>query len=194
MKNVLFASVILGLIASTTFVNAQDQGADAAAAQAAFLESLKLVPEHAYLKKHLGKWTTEMKTYFEDPSNPTVAAGSATFTELFGGRYVRQEYKGAFAGLPFEGIGVTGFDKTKKKYVSTWVDNFETGILTMEGTYDEKTSTLTEVGTSHTPEGEMKMKNVTKDIDKDTMVFSMYMVQPDGKENLGLQITYRRVK
>ncbi len=194
MNKLIFSSAIVALCFSTASIRAQDQAQDAAAAQAEFLDALKLAPEHAHLKSHVGKWTTEMKTYFEGPDSAAVSKGSATFTLLYDGRYLQQVFKGEFAGVPFQGRGLTGFDKTKKKFVSTWIDNFETGILTMEGTYDEKTKTMTEVGISHSAEGETKMKNVTKQIDKDTVLFSMYMTPPGGTEALGMEITYRRVK
>lgn len=194
MKIMLAGGLILALAVSISTVTAQDQAPDAAAAQAAFLESLKLAPEHAHLKKYLGKWTAEMKSFYEDPAKPTVSKGTATFIALLGGRYIQQTYQGEFAGIPFEGIGITGFDKTKKKFVGSWIDNFETGIMTTEGTYDEKTKTMTEHGVSRTPQGEVKMRNVTKHIDADTMKFSMYMATPGGTENLGMEITYHRVK
>ena len=136
----------------------------------------------------------EIKTYFEDPSNPTTSQGSATYKTLMNGRYLQQTLKGEFFGLPFEGRGLTGFDKAKKKYVSTWIDNFETGISAMEGTYDEKTKTMTEIAVDLMPDTELRMKNVIKEIDKDTLVFSMYMVNLDKTETLGMQITYRRAK
>ena len=136
----------------------------------------------------------EIKTYFEDPSNPTTSKGSATFKTLMKGRYLQQTMKGEFFGLPFAGRGLTGFDKAKKKYVSTWIDNFETGISVMEGTYNEKTKTMTEIAVDLMPDTEIRMKNVVKEIDKDTLVFSMYMVSLDKTETLGMQITYRRAK
>jgi hypothetical protein len=65
-----------------------------------------------------------------------------------------------------------------------------TGISTTEGSYDKKTKTMTEFGIAASPQGEMKIKEV----DKDTLVFSMYMIMPDDSETLGMVITYRRAK
>lgn len=192
MRTMFHVCLILAVAMSASTITAQDQAQEAA--PPGFEEALKLAPEHALLKKHIGKWTTETKSYFADPNKPEVSKGSATFTALFGGRYIQQTFKGEFFGMPFEGVGVTGFDKNKKKYVGTWIDSFETGIMTTEGTYDEKTNTVVEVGISQSAEGEAKMKTVTKFVDDDTMVFTMHMVQPDGKEVLGMEITYRRVK
>jgi len=102
--------------------------------------------------------------------------------------------KGEFFGMPFEGRGLTGFDKAKKKFVSTWIDSFETGISVMEGSCDEKTKTMTEIAVDVMPNSEMRMKNVVKEIDENTLVSSMYLVKPDETETLGMQITYRRAK
>ena len=190
MKNLLLCCLILALAISASVVTAQDQAQDATA----FLEALKLAPEHAYLKKHVGKWTLEIKTYFEDPSKPTTSKGSATFKTLMNGRYLQQSLKGEFFGMPFEGRGLTGFDKAKKKFVSTWIDSFETGISVMEGSCDEKTKTMTEIAVDVMPNSEMRMKNVVKEIDENTLVSSMYLVKPDETETLGMQITYRRAK
>lgn len=192
MKRILHSCLIMTLAVSTLAVSATAE--DTQDAAGALAESRKLAPEHAYLKKHLGKWTAEMKSFYTNPDKPTVSKGTAAFTAVYGGRYLQQIFKGEYAGTPFEGRGVTGFDKAKKKFVSTWIDSIETGIASMEGTYDEKTKTMTEFGVTQSPQGEMKVKNVTKDVDDDTMVFSMYMVLPDGTEMLGMEITYHRVK
>ena len=50
---------------------------------------------------------------------------------ILGGRYLEQRYEGTMMGQPFSGIGVTGFDNYKKKFVSTWVDSMGTAIMTM---------------------------------------------------------------
>jgi hypothetical protein len=49
-------------------------------------------------------------------------------------------------GQPFHGIGFTGYDNLKKKYVMSWMDNAATGIMYSEGTYDPATKTFTYVG------------------------------------------------
>ena len=48
--------------------------------------------------------------------------------------------------MPFEGHGVYGYDVKKAKYVATWVDSMSKHIDMMEGTYDEKSKTLTFTG------------------------------------------------
>ncbi len=194
MKTLLTSCLMLVLTISASAVSAQDEAQDPAAAQAAFAESIKLAPEHAQLKKHVGKWTTETKSHFEDPSKATISKGTATFKLVMGGRYLQQTIKGEMFGMQFRGRGLTGYDKAKKKYVGTWIDNMSTGISTTEGTYDEKTKTMTEFGIAVSPQGEVKIKNVTKEVDKNTLVFSMYMILPDGSETLGMVITYRRAK
>ncbi len=194
MHRLVSTTLMIALLLAATNVNAQDASEDAAAAQAAFIESLKLAPEHAVFKRQVGTWNVEMKTFFEDPENPQTNKGTATFKLLFGGRYLQQEYQGEFSGLPFEGRGLSGYDKTKKKFVGTWVDNFETGILMLEGTYDEKTKTLTEHGVSHMPTGKAAMRNVTKEIDEDTFVFTMFMKPEGAPEARVMEITYRRAK
>jgi hypothetical protein len=190
MKTLLTSCLILAVVTSASLVSAQDEVQDAAAAQAAFAESMKLAPEHAQFKKHVGKWTTETKSYYEDPSKATVSKGTATFRLVMGGRYLQQVVKGEMFGMQFVGRGLSGYDKLKKKYVGTWIDNMSTGISTTEGSYDKKTKTMTEFGIAASPQGEMKIKEV----DKDTLVFSMYMIMPDDSETLGMVITYRRAK
>ncbi len=35
-------------------------------------------------------------------------------------------------GMPFEGMGIDGYDNLAKQYVSTWVDNMGTGIMNID--------------------------------------------------------------
>ena len=53
-----------------------------------------------------------------------------------GGRFLEERVQSSFMGQPFSGIGYTGYDNVKKKYVSTWMDNMGTMIMVMEGTPD----------------------------------------------------------
>ena len=110
-----------------------------------------------------------------------------------GGRYLEYVLKSDFMGMPFEGKGTMAFDKTEKKFKSTWRDNMSTGITYMEGTYDKNNSTLTTIGTSMDPMTmqEIQTKEATKFVSKDKYVMEMYMTM-DGKEIKTMEVTYTR--
>jgi hypothetical protein len=155
-------------------------------------EFAKLAPEHELFKQMAGSWTTEATSFYGDPAKPTVTKGTAEFKLLMGGRYLVQNFKGVFDGEPFEGLGITAFDKVNKKYVGVWVDNMGTGLMHTEGSFDPATKTMTENGSADSPLGKLQMKMVTKHIDDDTFMFTMFMKSPDGKETKNMEITYQR--
>ena len=169
-----------------------------AADQAAFMEAWIKAGEpgkvHARLAESVGKWKVENKS-FEKPGEPEVTYGSAEIRTIFGGRYLEEKFKGEYQGQPFEGIGYTGYDNLGEKYVFTWMDSMSTGIAVMEGTYDPKTQTTVAIGEMSAPGGtKMKMRSVTRDVNKDLRIMEMYMPGPDGKEIKSFEMTYKRVK
>jgi Protein of unknown function (DUF1579) len=69
-------------------------------------------------------------------------------------------------------------------------------IDTMEGTYDEKTKTLTQNSDGESPDGKpMKMRLETRFNDDGTRTFSLY-AQEDGKKEFskGMEIKYTKRK
>jgi hypothetical protein len=57
-----------------------------------------------------------------------------TVTSIMDGRYIKAELAGEMPGMgPFNGLGITGFDNVSQKFVSTWVDNCNTGIVNGTG-------------------------------------------------------------
>jgi hypothetical protein len=150
-------------------------------------------PEHEHLKKDVGKWDAVVEM-FEEPGKPAqTSKGVETSTLMAGGLWLVTEFKGEVAGAPFEGHGITGYDANKKKYVGTWADSMSTGLSTIESTYDSGSKTLT--GWIEGPDASgkmMKMKTVTEWKDDNTRVVSFHMQGPDGKEMLGMRITYKR--
>jgi hypothetical protein len=113
---------------------------------------------------------------------------------VLGGFWLQDEFKGEFAGMPFEGKGTTGYDPMKKKYVSTWIDSMSPSLLVMEGEFDKDGKTFTATGEGPGPEGKpTKMKNVYEWPDANTMTFVMYNIV-DGKEQQAFKINYKRRK
>jgi hypothetical protein len=135
----------------------------------------------------------EVKSWHPDPQAPITSQGTARFSLMMGGRYLRQDFRGEFEGNKFQGMGLTGYDNAQKKYVGIWIDNHGTGIMHSEGTYDVKTNTLTEIAVSNSPLGEMKMKMVSKYLDQDKFLLTMYSVTPAGEQKQ-MEISYTRAE
>jgi len=53
---------------------------------------------------------------------------------ILGGRFLMQNCRGTMFGQPYEGLGITGYDRFKKKFVGLWLDSLSTAILAMSGT------------------------------------------------------------
>jgi hypothetical protein len=143
-------------------------------------------PEHEMLKKFEGQWNATVT----GPGGESKA--TASYKVGLGGFWLQLHFKGDFAGTPFEGRGITGYDPLKKKYVSSWADSMEPHLTLMEGAFDKEGKTFTETGEATGMDGKAtKMKSVYEFKDKDTIVFTMYRVE-GGKDEQMFQITYKR--
>ena len=177
-------------------------GADAqmAEAMAKWQETNAKGPEHERFKEMVGNWTTESKWWTAPGTEPTVSKGTAEFKLILDGRYVEQKYhcEGIMPGQgPFEGIGIEGFDRMKKKYVSIWMDNMSTGIFMAEGTADDAGKVFTYTGKADDPMTGQKdkvYKSICRIVDPDKVVYEMYDTTPGGKEFMSMEITYTRKK
>lgn len=149
-------------------------------------------PEHAVLKGLEGTWDAKMKM----PGAPEAIPAVMTYKSELGGLWLTSDFKSDVPGFQFQGKGFDGYDQGKKKFVGVWIDSMITGLMTLEGTYDEKTKTLTMTGVGPGEGGkeQQKFKNVTKFTDSDHHTFEMYMVGDDGKETLAFTIEYTRKK
>ncbi len=132
--------------------------------------------EHKALSAMAGEWAVTTK-YRMGPDAPwQEGKATSTYTSMLGGRWVLQEYKGGFAGMPFEGIQILGYDKLHKRYVSSWRDSFSTWAVHSRGSASEDGKTITLNGTMVdllTPKGR-PMKTVIKIVSDKEQHFEMY--------------------
>jgi hypothetical protein len=159
-------------------------------------------PEHAIYKDLAGTWDAKVESFMAPGAPPSVSNGTETSRVGCGGLCLITDFKSSFVmgppstpPTPFDGHGTETYDAAKKKYVGSWVDSMSTGLTTTESTYDVGTRTMT--GWMEGPDlsGKVsKMKSTVVSKDANTRVFSMYNVGPDGKESLGMRITYTRRK
>lgn len=163
--------------------------------EGAMMKASAVGQSHAQLKPLAGHWKQEVKWWADPAAPPMVSQGTSETTLIMGGRYLREEAKGEMMNNPFEGLGITGYDNQKKKYVSSWIDNMGTGIMLSEGTCDSSGKVFTFIGSYIDP---VTGKNetarmVTRVVDDNKHTFEMHAKSPDGKEFKMMEITYTRM-
>ena len=153
-------------------------------------------PEHKRLEEFVGEWAVSAVMWMEPGAKPVETVGEAVKRLILGGRYIYSEYTSTFMGEPFNGMGITGYDRYKKKYVSVWVDNVSTGIYASEGNYGPEANPAEDFGflDDYMTGDRLKLRHVTTFIDKDTHRFEMYMAVGDGKEFKHMEMVYTRKK
>lgn len=153
-------------------------------------------PAHEVLNQKIGKWSMVVKAFEPGAAEPTESTATTEAKWILGGRYVEDHTEGSFMGMPFRGMGLTGYDNLKKKYVGMWIDNMGTGLLLAEGDYDAATKTFTYA--SQGPDvmaGEyVPMRSVEKIISADHWIMQMFRPGPDGEEYMSMEMHYTRQK
>jgi Protein of unknown function (DUF1579) len=153
-------------------------------------------PEHELLKMEAGTWDAVVEIMPAPGEPPMKSTGVETGVLGCGGLCLASEFKGEMMpGQTFHGHGTTAYDPAKKKYVGSWTDSMSKGLSIGESTHDPASKTFT--GWMEGPDmtGKVaKMKSVVEYKDTGTRVFTMYGpgFGPDGKEAVGMRITYKR--
>jgi hypothetical protein len=152
------------------------------------------VKEHEYLKKYVGAWDVEVKSWTQPGAAPTVEKAKMKGEVIFGGRYVKCGFDGTMMGQPFNGLQVIGYDLYQKKYVTFWIDSMSTHFSLTSGTIDPMGKALTETGIwpDAMTAGTRKVKIVTTWLADGKFRYDMFMVGPDGKEAKTMEIVYTR--
>ena len=181
-------------VATTSF--AADSPPAMSAEQQAMMEKMTKAatpgPQHEMLKKMAGEWNATV-TFQMDPSQPPAVEHSTSTLTMVMDRYCQEVTSGQMMGQPFSGMGITGYDNVLGKFVSTWIDNMGTGIMTSQGTQSGKV--ITWVGTMSDPVTGKTTKSrvVTTIVDDDHHTFDMFTVPPGAKKEMKtMTIEYSR--
>ena len=150
---------------------------------------------HKMMASGDGEWNEEITMWMDPAAPPTKTMATAKTEMIMGGRYQVSKVTGNMTGMPFEGMSLMGYDNAKKIFTNTWVDNFGTGTITMEGTWDDKTKSITFKGKGIDPMSgkELMMKQVVKYIDNDTQSMEMFD-NKTGKDLKTMEIKMTRKK
>ena len=151
---------------------------------------------HKWMEKTNGNWEADITLWTAPGVPPSKTKGSMTQSSIMGGRYVTGKFTATMMGMPMEGMSTMGYDNGKKQFVSTWIDNFGTGIVYMTGTYDSTTKTLNMKGVQTDPVSgkDSNIREEVTTIDNDSYTQYMFGDGPDGKEMKFMEAVYKRRK
>jgi len=186
-KNIaLFTLLILSLISVRLSAQSPEE-------MKAFTEYMTPGPIQQMMAKSTGAWSAVVTMWTQESAPPTTYAMETSYDMILGGRYMRESDKGTMFNMPFEGIGVTGYDNAKKMFVSSWVDNMGTGIIFLEGTWYAASSSINYNGKSTDPltKRDIPTRETVKFVDDNHQVTEMYFTEK-GKEFKGMEIKYTR--
>lgn len=148
---------------------------------------------HKWMAKLNGTWEANI-VEFMNPVKPDTTRATNTVSMVLNGLYQVGKFTGRMMGRPFEGQSIMGYDNVKKIFVSSWIDNFSSGITQLSGNYDEKTKTLNLKGHQTDPAtgNDLDIREEMTLIDNDSYLMIMYGSGPDGKEMKFMEGTFKR--
>ena len=151
---------------------------------------------HKLMASWDGTWDGDMTMWEKPGAPPQTSKGTAVNRMVMGGRYQVSDHKSTMMGQPFEGMSTLAYDNTLKIFKSSWVDNMGTGLMMMEGPWDEASKTLKLKGKCMDPMmgKEVELREEFKVIDDKTQLMEMYGSGPDGKEFKMMEIKLSRKK
>ncbi|OMP80517.1 DUF1579 domain-containing protein [[Flexibacter] sp. ATCC 35208] len=178
------------ILAATTIL-AQDQSG----AQKAWMDYMTPGKVHQMLAHSDGTWDYEMTFWMAPGAPPSKSTGTTENKMILGGRYQESVHKGNIDGMEFEGHGLLAYDNAKKIFQNSWVDNMGTGIMLLQGTWNDDTHKLTLAGKSYDPmQGkDIDMKEIFTIQDDDHHMVEMYYTK-DGKDIKSMEIHLTRKK
>jgi hypothetical protein len=164
-------------------------------------------PQHKAMAESVGTWETTTRMWMEGPQGPpTETKGTCERKSVLGGRFITEIMKsdmmmpdmktGEMKSVPWEGMGMFGYDNNRNMYVGCWADTMNTHLLTMKGTASPDGRTVTYYGEMDEPSlgvyGRL-VKYQTQVKSADEQLFAIYDLAA-GDNYKVLEVTYKRKK
>ncbi len=152
-----------------------------------------LGPQHEALAGRAGSWKVEGKMWMAPGADPIPMQATAETAVLLGGRYIVEEFKSDFMGMPFEGRLIQGYDNLTQQYWSLWTDTMSTGYWISTGTETspgkiEFEGTATDI---LTPNGRSTRMTATTNGDG-SYIMKMFDTRKDSGEFQSMELHYTR--
>jgi hypothetical protein len=150
---------------------------------------------HTTLTTWAGDWNGAA-TIWRRPDTTAVFAQLKIVSQMtMAGRYLLSNISGKIEDTTFEAIGTLGYDNAKKVFVSTWIDNFGTGITELEGNWNNAEHQLELKGKMIDPVSgrEAEARENIRAIDRDNQFLELILYPGDkNREQKLMEIKYTR--
>jgi len=196
-SRILAATLVAAFTATLSFADdPKPQAGPGQAEMEAMMKAATPGDAHKKLGAMAGTFNAEVKMWMQPGAPPAGGAGVAENSWALDGRFLEQHFTGNFMGMPFTGMGFTGYDNIKKKYVGTWMDTMTTSMMISTGTAnaDGKSYTFTSTMDDPMTGKSSPVKEVVTVVDNDHHTLEMWGAGPDGKMFKTMEIAYTRKK
>ena len=162
-------------------------------------------PFHDKMEFFEGEWDVTTKIWMEGPdAPPALSTATVSHKFMFGDRFLQTtmrgtinlEINGEVMAIPTEAIGYLGYDNFKEKYVSVWIDSYNTGIHYAEGNVDETGKIFTYFATMDVWEENARdrpYKMVDRIVDDNTIVSEVHDLIVQGETRIFEMVSKRRL-
>jgi len=153
------------------------------------MEPMKPTEHHQVLKRDVGTWHAKVKMF--NPVTGEAEENEATEVNqlVCNGLWLSSRFKGEVMGTELTGHAMLGYDTIKQKYVGTWVDNFSSSMMTMEGEFDPEKEQFVFIVKGTEPDGTpMEQVHTVKYNEDGTRTFVM---ESQGTKILEVHYTRR---
>ena len=149
--------------------------------------------QHKMLAMQVGTWDAKMEYLDFETGKPTTSKGVSIRKMPLGSFWLIDNFQADMMGMPFKGMGITGYDPEKKKLVGTWIDSMTPSLMVIEGNFDGEGKVMTMSGMGVGMDGKPAKTTMKTTVHgKDKHVFEMFSSMPDGKDMKLMTITYTR--
>lgn len=143
-----------------------------------------------------GNWKGTSRTWFEPDVLSDESSVEGKVYQALGGLFVIHEYTASLQGKEHSGLMIVGASFSEEKFQTAWIDSFHNGtnILFSEGKMEEGIYSVLGSYAAGSPDVRWGWRTTLEQPNADTLIMTMYNIQPGEPEAKAVEFAYTRVK